>query len=67
MDVEAIRNNERVKAVAGMSDNASLALLIAAVARVFTTPDQFVVLDVAVGLVLMWIAWNMRGLLQSEE
>lgn len=67
MDVEAIRNNERVKAVAGMCDNASLALLIAAVARVFTTPDQFVVLDVAVGLVLMWIAWNMRGLLQSEE
>lgn len=67
MDMEAVRTNERVKAVAGMCDNASLALFIASVVRGFTNPDLYVLVDFAVGVVLMWMAWHIRGLLQSEE
>ena len=67
MDMEAVRTNERVKAVAGMCDNASLALFVASVVRGFTNPDLYVVFDFSVGVVLMWVAWHIRGLLQSEE
>ena len=67
MDIDAVRTNERVKAVASTCDNGALALFIAGVVKGFTTPDLYVVLDVAVGLALMWIAWHIRGLLQSEE
>ena len=67
VDIEAVRTNERVKAVAGMCDNASLAVFIASVVRVFSSPDAFVLLDFAAGLVLMWMAWDIRGLLQAEE
>ena len=67
MDIDAVRTNERVKAVAVMSDNASLALIIACVVRGFANPDVYVVVDFVFGAVLMWMAWQMRGLLQSEE
>ncbi len=67
MDIESIRFNERVKAIAGMCDNACLALFIAGVVKAFSSPDLFVLLDFAVGLALIWIAWHIRGLLQSED
>ena len=64
---ESHRFNERAKAIAGMCDNGSLALFIAAVVKGFTTPDLYVLLDIGVGLALMWIAWHIRGLLEPEE
>lgn len=67
MDIESVRLNERVKAVAGMCDNGALALLIAAVVKGVTDPDVFVLVNAATGFVLMWAAWHIRGLLQSEE
>ena len=67
MDIAAHRLNERLKAIAGMCDNASLALFIAAVVKSFTDPDLYVLLNAVIGLVLIWIAWHIRGLLQSEE
>ena len=67
MDMEAVRANERVKAVAGMCDNASLALFISTVARGFANPDLYVVLDFLIGVVLLWMAWHIRGLLQPED
>ena len=67
VDMEAHRFNERVKALAGICDNATLALFIAAVVKAFSSPDLYVLLDIGSGLVLIWIAWHIRGLLQSEE
>jgi hypothetical protein len=67
MDIESHRFNERVKGVAGICDNGALALFVAAVVKGFTKPDLYVLLNGFAGLVLMWIAWHIRGLLQSEE
>jgi hypothetical protein len=67
VDSNVLRTNERFKAIAGMCDNGALALFIAAVVKSFEQPDFFVVLDVAVGVVLMWVAWHVRGLLESEQ
>jgi len=52
LDIESHRLNERVKAIAGMCDNASLALFIAAVVNGFTSANLYMVLDVGVGLAL---------------
>ena len=67
MDIEAVRTNERVKAIANICDNGALALFIAAVVKAFSSPDLFVLLNVLIGLVLIWVAWHTRGLLQTED
>lgn len=67
MYIESVRTNERVKAIANMCDNAALALFIAGVVQAFNNPNIFAIVDFAVGLVLMWIAWHVRGLIESEE
>ena len=66
MDIEATRDNERVKSIASMCDNAALALYIAAVIRLFQHSDLYVLINVISAIILMWIAWHIRGLLQSE-
>ena len=67
MDIVSHRLNERLKAIAGMCDNASLALFIAAVVKGFNNPDIYVPVNVGTGFALMWIAWHIRGLIEAEE
>ena len=57
VDIQSVRLNERVKAIAGMGDNASVALFIAAVVKAFTKPDLYVPVDTVAGLVLAWMGW----------
>ena len=67
LDIESVRYNERFKALAGMCDNGALALLIAAVVKGVTDPDIYVLVNACTGFILMWAAWHIRGLLESEE
>jgi hypothetical protein len=67
MNIKAVRLNERLKGIAGMGDNGSLALFIAAVVQGLTDVNIVVGLDVIGGFVLMGAAWHVRGKLQPEE
>lgn len=69
MDIEAVRYNERVKALAGFGDNAGLAFFVASFARAFSEAgmDLLFVLGIFLGIAFLWMAWHIRGLIQSED
>ena len=69
LDVDAIRANERCKALAGLADNGALALLIAGTARSYDLGhlDAYAVLWWLIGSALIWAAWHVRGLIQPED
>lgn len=68
MDTDAYRYNERFKGFATFGDNAGLAFFVGSVAKAFDPKgeDILVVLGVLLGLAFLWMAWHIRGLLQSE-
>lgn len=68
MDTEAYRYNERFKGFATFGDNAALAFFVGSVAKAFDARGQeiLVVLGVLLGLAFLWMAWHIRGLIQSE-
>ena len=69
MDIESVRYNERFKAFANFADNSALAFLVASVARAFgdSGADILTGLSVALGVAFLWMAWHIRGLIQSED
>lgn len=69
MDIESVRYNERFKAFATFGDNSALAFFVASTARAFGDAgvDILVGLGVSLGLAFLWMAWHIRGLIQSED
>ena len=66
--MEAVRWNERWKAFASFGDNSALALFAAGIAKAFSDgPDEWFFAGVAFGIVFLWMAWHIRGLIQSED
>lgn len=68
MDTDAYRYNERFKGFATFGDNAALAFFVASVAKAFDPrgEDILVLFGVGLGLAFLWMAWHIRGLIQSE-
>jgi hypothetical protein len=68
MDIVSIRWNERWKAFANLSDNAALGLFGGGIARAFSSgPDKWAFAGALGGVVLVWVAWHIRGLIEPED
>ena len=69
MDIESARYNERWKGFANFGDNAAIGFFAASIARAFgdAGPDPLVGMGVLLGIAFLWMAWHIRGLIQSEE
>lgn len=68
MDIISVRWNERWKAWANLADNAALGLLGSGIAKAFSDqPDKWAFGGVAGGVVLLWVAWHIRGLIEPED
>ena len=69
MDWDAIRFHDRIRGLASLADNGALAFFIGAFGRVYAEGriDIVALGAVAVGFLLMYVGWNIRGLLQPEE
>jgi hypothetical protein len=69
VDIESVRWNERWKAFASFGDSAALGLFGGSIAKAFSDsgPDKWTYGGVIFGVVLLWVAWHIRGLIEPEE
>ena len=69
MDMETVRDNERVRGIASYLDNASLALFAASIAKIVGAKalDVWSGSGLFLGVVSLWLAWHTRDQLQPEE
>jgi hypothetical protein len=75
-DIETVRDNERFKAIAGLCDTAGMGLLVACTKLVYDdlrtghiepVTALLTVVGALLGLALFWMAWHIRGQIQSED
>jgi hypothetical protein len=68
VDIDSVRYNERLRAFAAFGDNAALAFFIASIARgIDPGGDILVAFGLLLGIAFLWMAWHIRGLIQSED
>jgi hypothetical protein len=69
VDIESVRDNERIKAIGVYLDNASLALFAASIAKALHDKglDLWSALGLLFGVVFFWAAWHIRDLIESED
>lgn len=69
MDIESVRDNERIRGIGTYLDNASLALFAAGIAKALDARglELWSSLALFFGVVFFWAAWHTRNLIQPED